>query len=264
MLNKKFAKKDYNDKEIEKKDDVSLDVKIRRLTIAGVIELIVFLICFLIYFLIVNYNVENVYVEGNQHYNAAEVRAMVETGWFGDNSIYLSLKYRDRSITDIPFIEKMDVDVVDKNTIRITVYEKKLAGYVQYLGTNVYFDKDGIVVESSKMKTEGIPLVTGLDFDHFVMYEALPVNNPSVFQTILNVTQLLGKYEISTDRIFFDGNGEMTLYFGNIRVGMGDTNLIEEKVQRLDAIIGQLDGMSGYLEMGTYDNGNDNFTFTKD
>ena len=42
----------------------------------------------------------------------------------------------------VPFVEKMDVSVVDPHTIKIEVYEKALAGYVEYLGHYMYFDKD--------------------------------------------------------------------------------------------------------------------------
>jgi len=255
---------DYEDKTEEWSEDEQLDKRIRKLTICGLIETGVLVLFFVLYMIVVSYEVKTVYVEGNEHYTAAEIRAMVVTGWFGDNSLFLSMKYRNKSITDIPFIEKMDVDVMDKNTIKITVYEKKLAGYVNYLGTYVYFDKDGIVVESSKVKTQGIPLVTGLEFDYFVMYEQLPVEDTKVFQTVLYITQLLEKYDIVTDRIFFSSDSEMTLYFGNVRVDMGKTDLLEEKVQRLDAILPELEGMSGLLDMGAYDSGNENFTFTID
>lgn len=45
------------------------------------------------------------------------------------------------------------------------MYEKNIVGYVHYLGKNVYFDKDGIVVESSDQEIEGVPLIKGLTFD---------------------------------------------------------------------------------------------------
>lgn len=229
-----------------------------------IIEGLVLIVLFAIYIVLLEFTVTNVYVEGNEHYDAAEIRKIVENNWFGDNSLFLSLKYKNRSITDVPFIEKMDVDVINRNTIRITVYEKKMAGYVEYLGHFEYFDKDGVVVESSNVRTKGVPLVTGLSFDHFVMYEPLPVEDPSVFQLVLNITNLLNKYNIATDKIYFDKNKEVTLYFGDIRVGLGSENLLEEKIQRLDAILPKLEGRKGYLEMGSYDKGNEDFTFTSD
>ena len=46
---------------------------------------------------------------------------------------------------------------------------------MEYLEKYMYFDKEGIIVEASNEKTQGIPLVTGLSFEHVVLYEPLPV-----------------------------------------------------------------------------------------
>lgn len=271
------SKKKNSKKKIDKKklknifsfdefDSNKFDIdKIIKYQIIGCIVLtVLFLILSVIYYLLVNYKVENVYVEGNQHYTAEQIKNIVEKGRFGENSIYLSFKYSNKSVTGIPFIEKMDVDVLDKNSIKITVYEKTLAGYVEYLGQYMYFDKDGVIVESAKVKTAGIPLVTGLTFDHFVMYEPLPVENDEIFQTILNVTQMLIKYGIEVDKISFDDKYNMTLCFDNVRVDLGDNDLLEEKIQRIDAIIPQLEGASGVLKMEGYDGESKNITFIKD
>lgn len=232
--------------------------------VATVILFIIFVVLSVIYYLLVNYKVLNVYVEGNQHYTAEEIKQIVETGRYGDNSIFLSMKYRDKSVTGIPFVEKMDVDVLDKNSIKISVYEKTMAGYVEYLGKYMYFDKDGVIIESSDKKTIGIPLVTGLSFDHFVMYEPLPVEDDSIFQIILNITQMLNKYGIEPDKIHFDDNGKMTLHFDNVRVSLGSDYLLEEKIQRLNAIVPKLEGASGILRMDSYTEDSQNITFIKD
>ena len=101
------------------------------------------------------YKVTTVYVEGNVHYSNEEIMDMVMTGKLGDNSLYLALKYKNKGVDDIPFVQTMDVDILSPDTIRITVYEKALAGYIQYLDRYMYFDKDGIIVEASDKKTAG-------------------------------------------------------------------------------------------------------------
>ena len=58
----------------------------------------------------------------------------------------------------------------------------------------MYFDRDGIIVESSGEKLEGVPWITGLDFGQIVLYKPLPVEDPDVFQEILNLTQQLSLY----------------------------------------------------------------------
>ena len=111
-------------------------------------------------YILTNYTVTTSYVEGNVHYTDEEILDMVMTGRYGNNSLFLSMKYKNKSISGVPFVEKMDVSVMDPHTIKIEVYEKALAGYVEYLENYMYFDKDGIVVESSNEQTKGIPLVT--------------------------------------------------------------------------------------------------------
>lgn len=248
----------------KKRNNEFYEEKIHNKTILCIVLGVIFIICLVLCLLLEYFQVHTVYVEGNQHYTASEVKELVEKGKFGDNTLYLSMYYKNKSITNVPFVERMDVDVIDRNTIKVMVYEKSLAGYVEYLGNYLYFDKDGIIVESSKIKTVGIPLVTGLKFDYFVMYEELPVQEPDVFHNILVVTQMLNKYEITTDKIYFDESGTMTLYFGAIRVNMGDMTLLEEKIQRLDAILPKLDGEAGVLHLEGYEDNNDTFTFTRD
>ncbi len=243
-------------------NDYGVRKKIRICVILGCITLVLF-----VFWKVLDiFTVRNVYVEGNKHYTSDEIRRMVEKGWFGDNTLVLSLRYADKSITGIPFIQTMDVDVVDRDSIRVNVYEKALAGYVEYLGSYMYFDKDGIIVENSEKTSYGIPEVTGLKFDHLVMYEPLPVEDPSVFKNILSVTQLLEKYGIMANRIYFDKSGDMTMTFGQVRVNLGDGTLLEEKLQHLQGILQkeELQGKKGELDMSRFSTGKESTTFVED
>ena len=215
-------------------------------------------------FLMQYFHVENIYVEGNLHYTSDEIIQMVTGGRFGDNSLYLSLKYRDRGIQGIPFIQTMDVKVLSPDTIRIVVYEKSVAGYVEYLDRYMYFDRDGIVVEASEAKTEGIPEITGIDFDQVVLYEALPVENQNIFREILSITQILSKYGLRADKIYFDDAGDMTLYFGEVRARLGSEENIEEKVSRLQQLLPSAEGKKGVFRLENYSGSGENVSFELD
>lgn len=215
------------------------------------------------FFVAARYQVKNITVEGNLHYTDEEITGMVLKDRLSYNSLYLSLRYQNREITDIPFIQTMTVKVLSPDTIRIMVYEKTVAGYVEYMGRYLYFDRDGIVVESSETRTRGVPQVTGIAFDHVVLYEPLPVEDDTVFQKILSITQMLSKYEISTDKIYFNESGEITLYFENVRVRLG-TDAVEEKVMQLKYILPRLEGKSGVLRMENYTEERENISFQED
>lgn len=201
------------------------------------------------------HTVQTVYVEGNVHYTAEEIKELVMEGPMGNNSLYLSMKYKSRGIKDVPFLDAMDVDILTPDTIKITVYEKALAGYVKYMNTYVYFDKDGYVVESSTIRTAGIPQVTGLTFDYIVLGQPLPVAEEyqDVFGTILEMTKLLNKYKLSADRIYFHTDTKITLYFGEVKVALGEeTQWLEDKIMRLPEMLPQLEGRKGTLQMEAY------------
>ncbi len=216
------------------------------------------------FYIVKNYKIENVTVDGNIHYTDEEIMNIVMDGPLGDNSLYLSLKYKNKGVKDIPFVQTMDVAILSPDTIRITVYEKSLAGYVEYLGRYMYFDKDGIIVESSENKTAGIPQVTGLDFDYVVMYKPLPVEEEAVFEKILDMTQLLNKYELSADRLYFSKDYEMTIYFGGVKAAIGSGNDIDEKVMFLQSVLGSLEGKSGTMHLENYTEDMKNVTFEPD
>ena len=204
------------------------------------------------YYLLTAYSVANVYVDGNVHYTEEEIREIVMEGPLGNNSLYLSLKYKNRGVENIPFVDGMDVTILAPDTIKITVYEKALAGYVQFMDNNMYFDRDGYVVESSDVKTYGIPQIAGLQFDYVILGQRLPVEDETVFARIMSITNLLDKYELIVDKIYLQDNTDITLFFGDVRVALGEGQNLEEKIMVLPTFLGNLEGKAGTLRMENY------------
>lgn len=258
MKKQKKKKKNKRIRKVHKKIDFSF---LKRFQTAGIV-LTVFLVLFVCVFTVFHiFTVDTVTVEGNVHYSQEEIQDMVLGGRWGHNSIYLAMKYRNKEITDVPFIESMNVKITAANSVKITVYEKAMAGYVEYMGQYFYFDKDGTIVESSNVKTLGIPQIMGLTFDHIVLLEKLPVEDDTVFKQILELTQLLNKYEIKADKIYFDSSQAITLYYGQARVKLGDTSYIDEKIMRLKMILPELENKKGVLRMENYTLDSKNITF---
>ena len=138
--------------------------------------------------------------------------------------------------------------------MRISVYEKALAGYVNYLDHYVYFDKDGYVVESSTVLTEGIPQVTGLSYESVEIGKQLGGSNNDIFDRTLDLTKLMDKYNLAVDKIYFHEDGAVTLYFGRVRVNLGAQSAhLEDKIMDLPQFLEHLEGMSGVLDMTQYD-----------
>ena len=211
-----------------------------------------------------NYTINTVYVEGNVHYSDEEIIEKIMSGPLEKNSIFLNLKYQKQEVEDIPFVAAIEIEIISKDTVKITVYEKTLAGYVTYLGRYMYFDKDGTIVESSLMKTSGVPEVIGLTFDHVVKYEKLPVEEEGIFAEILDISQSLNKYELTADKIYFDDKYDVTLYFEDVRVKIGAGENIDEKFSKMKNILPRLEGKKGVLQMENYSEDTKTVSFHSD
>lgn len=202
-------------------------------------------------------------IEGNSHYTKEEIEEILMADSYSRNSLYLSWKYKYGEPEQIPFIDTIEIEMLSPHRVKVTVYEKDIVGYVRYLGNCMYFDKEGMIVESSREAAEGYALITGLSFDHIVMHEALPVEDEEVFKTILNMTQLFKKYSIVPDKIVFGNGLQITLYFDKAKVLLGNSGNINEKILRLKCLLPDLEGLDGSLHMEEFDENTDNITFEK-
>lgn len=210
------------------------------------------------------FRISQVEVVGNDHYTRQQVQDMVMNDKYSGNSLYLYLKYRYFHTEEIPFVDKIEVSLLSYNKVRIRIYEKSLIGYVEYLGTNLYFDKDGIVVEISSEVRADVPKIAGLNYQSVSMYQKLSVEDDQVFSVILNVAQLLQKNQLYPDKIEFRNDMEIMLYFENVRVALGKGEQLEEKMGRLAQFLPDLEGESGVLHMENYSEDSDMVSFRRD
>lgn len=191
-------------------------------------------------------------VTGNSFYTEDEIRSLILSDRYSSNSLYLYLKYKYFNEDEIPFVDKIEVSLQGPGKVKIRVYEKSIVGYVAYMGSNFYFDQDGVVVECSSEAKVGVPCISGLKFDSLALYRKLAVEDDSIFSRILTITQLVKKYELTPDRIEFSADLSLTLYFDQVRVALGNSGSLEEKVGRLHDLYADLEGRSGVFHMENY------------
>ena len=206
-------------------------------------------------FIVMNvFTVENVVVEGNELYSSTQIENMVLNDEYSWNSLYVDLKYRFVDIGEVPFVDTMEVSLDNPHTVHIKVYEKGKLGYlyINSIGQNAYFDKDGFVVETSTEVIDGVPKITGISCEEVVLYEKLQLENSDILRDLLNLTQTLKKYNLLPDEIQYDSNMEPVLYYGTIQVKIGSEDNLSQKVVRLSIILPQLDGLSGTLHLETW------------
>ena len=198
------------------------------------------------------FRVRQVTVTGNAYYTKEEVVDLLLDEGSLQNTLLVYLRYKYQDHPEIPFIDDFEVTMDSWQSLKIRVYEKNMVGYVRYLGQDVYFDKDGIVVESSTQELEGIPQISGVTFDSLAIHQPLSVEDPTIFDTILSITKLLTKYDLDPDEIRFGAGGELFLQLGDVKVALGTGENLDEKISRLKQLEGDLKDKSGTLHMENY------------
>ncbi len=219
----------------------------------------VFSVVFAVFFMA--NRVTAVEIEGNEYYTDDEIKRLIMNSTLENNAWYLYWKYKYTSTDEIPFIDTVEINVLSTGKIKITVYEKGIIGMVEYLDNYMYFDKNGIVVESSKKKINDIPEITGLNFNNLALNEQLPVKDTDVFDSILALTQMLKKNDIRPDKINYNKSLEIALTFGDAKVLLGTDDSIAEKVMRLKYLMEDLFGRKGVLHMENFNEDTKNITF---
>ena len=207
--------------------------------------------------------VKDVSVKGNEIYTDKQIEDWVLDEKYSWNSLYVYFENKLNKTEEIPFVDSLRIRLKSPQKLEITVVEKGILGYlyIPSLGKNAYFDKDGFVVELSSQVIDGVTKINGLSVESAELYKKLSIgDNSKLLRTLLNVTQLLKKYDRVPEMIYIK-DGNVYLIYGQIQVNLGGGTDLNEKILRMDQILPQLDGMSGTLHVETWSENNTDIYF---
>lgn len=207
--------------------------------------------------------VRHVEVVGSETYSASQIEKAVLPSRLYYNTIYLFYQTHYGHVPTPPYLDMAEIEIVSFNSVRIHAYERTIMSGLQDEGSYIYFDQDGIVLEITDVPKEGIAIVSGLQFDEVVLYEELPVKDETVFQSLVNLTQLLRKNELMPDSIAVTEKDAFDVTFGEVVVHLGRDTSMDNKIARLAAMMPTLAGKCGDLDMRDVDASTERITFTK-
>lgn len=229
-----------------------------------IVILVSTIILLLLSVLVLSMQVKSISVDGNTRYTDEEIKEYIFDDIYDENILVLWGKTKLGKTEIIPFVEKYDMEILSMNKVSITIYEKSVIGYIDYMGTYMYFDRDGVVVESSVQKVEGIPKVTGIEYEYILLHEKIPVENEEVFDLLLTVTQNLQKYKLDIEKINVTNKLEITLHIGNVKIYLGTDKDLSEKISQLSVIASKFEGYSGTIDMSVLDTEGNGYTLKRD
>ena len=247
-INEVLYKEGYRPPERKKKK--------RRGVFLGLLTFILGIVIIVFAFLLL-FHIQKIEVKGNKYCTENDVIGWLREDKYAVNSVYVWWKYNKADVKQLPVVESSKISFRAPWAIRVTVKEKEISGYIDYNNQYLYFDKDGTAVLSTVEKIDSAAYIEGMEVDasKVKLGKVLPVSDKNVFKRIVEISQLLVKYELSPDRITCSGS-DLNLYFGNVEVLLGKTNY-EVRLAQVPPILQKLTEQypdkQGTLHLENYD-----------
>ena len=207
--------------------------------------------------------VKEVRIGGHSHYSPEEIEALFfEEEGISRSPLVILYKKLFKG-WKIPQLESYDVSFDGLKAVNIQVKEKKLYGYVPHLGSNLFFDKEGVVVKSSSEVFKDVIKVSGLQVEAAVLNEPLQVENEKNFKLVATVIDFISSNQIKLDNVsmyLYSAVNEIAVYNGSsVSMRMGDITVLlgknvdmQEKLMDLIQMLPEVWGKGGTLHMEDY------------
>lgn len=170
----------------------------------------------------------------------------------GDNMIFFGKRRAEKILEEDPYIAKADVHMELPDTMVIDAVERKVRGYVPYMGAYLYIDEEGRVLETQNAYYEVLPQVKGLQFDSFVLGEVLPVKNKDALQVVLQISQMMKKYNLLDIVVEIDVSNPQDIYayVNKVEIHLGSMEGGDQKIRVMAEIVKTIpEGDRGTLDL---------------
>ena len=211
--------------------------------------------CFIYTFMALR--VENISVVGNAYYSEEEVKSWVFDSASKNYILYLWMSEKINGHDEIPFVDRYEVNINGSHSVKITVYEKDVIACFEQMGTYMFFNSAGVLLECGSEPVEGIPVISGVPYDSAVLYERIEVRDLKILSEIDSIVQILDRNGLNAEKIHFDTSQNPILYIGSIKVVLGGNSDRDGQVMELVNILPKLEGRTGTLDL-TYFKANGN------
>ena len=231
--------------------------------------LTIVLIAVLVTAFLVVFRLKTVLVRGNLHNTPSEITELLLERPIAENTVLAKLLNTNRKIDKPGFVDSVNVEILGRDTVRVTVTERTFIGCIPAGAFWWYFDATGKVLAQAQDRTEGeyAPLVEGLELrSDPEIGSYLPVMNTKIFSML---TMLRAGVDLNPqmfpDKVVFDDTGAMSLYYGDVTVLVGTGEKLELRLKQLSGVMPELLGgdYKGVLHLETYDGSQAGLIFDK-
>lgn len=216
------------------------------------------------YYIYKDFSIKGIEVRNNTTYLDSEVIEAIKNEDYVPNSLIMTVLNKIFDQTYLPFVEKVAMSCEDHHILHVKVKEKLRAGVFKYEKKYVYFNEQGVALESRNTLFHNVPRVTGVEFEAIRMNEKIKVPG-DYFDTIVEITTRIAARRLEISEIHFDGPNDITLKSGKFKIYLGSKDFLDEKISRIQATIESVseDHKKGIIDMSHYNDDTKIITYRK-
>ena len=184
------------------------------------------------------FTIQNIEITEMEKYTKDEICEMVNIKE-GMNMFLFNRFYAMKTLKSNTYIESAKISYKLPDTVAITIDERKVRGYVPYMGSYLYIDEEGRVLEVSSEMNRALPVVYGLNFSSFTLGEKIEAENKEAFDIMVNIAYLMSKYELLDMVVKIDVSNpdKILAYVNKVEVNLGDMSNGDRKIRTMAEVI---------------------------
>lgn len=248
--------------------DYAIDKKIKRKKIKLIFIIILLLIAIFIvlYSKTSFFNISSIEIRGNE--KITDEKIILASGIIIDENIFkINMKAIEENLILHPYIKQAKARRRLPNKIVINIDEREEAAIIDYFGSYVYIDNEGIILNVLSEKDDDQKIqVRGLELDTIEIGKQISIREKNVEEGLLNLINLSQKYtsDYPFEIIDLVEEGKTTIYIKNGgKVEFGALEDVEYKLNFLLSILQELENKNQSYKTIHLDKG-DNAIIIKD
>ena len=196
------------------------------------------LFCAALFMLSPVFTIKNIEITPMDKYSKEELCEMINLKE-GGNLFLFNRFSAAKLLKNDTYIKNAKIKYKFPDTVEVDIDERKVRGYVPYMGSYLYIDEYGRVLEINKEMAKALPVVTGLQFDSFVVGETIDADNKKAFDIMVDVAQLMNKYELLDIVVKIDvsDTDKIMAFVNKIEINLGDLSNGDQKIRTMAEVV---------------------------
>jgi len=219
--------------------------------------LLLMLLAFTVAFLMTStlFNIKTINVIGNNRVSQQEI-IRVSGLSYQQNIFRINTKETMKNIFQNPYVKKIKIRRGLPNIVNIDIIEREPIVLVPYVGSFLFVDSQGIVVEiSNSLEGMELPVIKGLKFNTFKLGEEIKVESKLQLTSVITLINEIKRTGINQEIAEINAENILNLKLltkSGIKINLGDDSNINEKIPLAKAILQDLNSknLKGTVEMG--------------